>query len=421
MPSLLAFVHPLSGVAEVDVVLRRGFAPTDLEAVLAPLSDDHARLLLQHTTALIHERRHLHDTLVTPVGRALFRSAFGGAVSAVTLLKECHRRGDEVLLPLERPEGDERGLFDIIQVFAREYEKLFDSAQHVLEFSATLAQLGFCMKHAGERGFRLAVQDFQEDERYGVILEALEVAARRNAAHADRLLPAVAEYVLALLSEAPHPTGGAASHDHALGGKLMDLMRDPDGVPKLEAERDRMRRHFATNVQAADELEHRGKAKLAEYSRLLGADLGKIVTSAMDDFHARAQGATARVLQDPARYTDVGRYLSEPWPEPLLYSFADGLNLERSERSLAGEAVGPYEEVAEVDEDGKTFYGVRLRPVLLPSGGAADQMDLRAWVPFSGFAGAGMLVAQTEWEHPFSRYWRKALEKATGLRFKRRL
>ena len=69
---------------------------------------------------------------------------------------------------------------------------------------------------------------------------------------------------------------------------------------------------------------------------------------------------------------------------------------------------------------GKPFYGVRVRPVLLTSV-ARDQMDLRVWMPFAGFAGAGMLVAEAEWEHPFSRYWRKALEQATGLRFKRRL
>ena len=122
LPSLFAFVHPLSGIAEVDGVLRRGFTPESAAEEIAQLPDDHARLLVQHTTALMHERRHLHDTLVTPVGRALFRSAFGGAVSAIALLRQCHREGDEVLLPLKRPDGEEeQGLFDAVQIFAREY------------------------------------------------------------------------------------------------------------------------------------------------------------------------------------------------------------------------------------------------------------------------------------------------------------
>ena len=63
--------------------------------------------------------------------------------------------------------------------------------------------------------------------------------------------------------------------DHALGSKLVELMRDPDGVPKLEAERARMRQAFATNARLAGEVERRGRTKLTSWRESLERTSGR--------------------------------------------------------------------------------------------------------------------------------------------------
>ena len=55
---------------------------------------------LHRATAMIHERRHFHDLLATPLGNHLFFSGVNFAITLLTTLDRRARRGVPILLPL---------------------------------------------------------------------------------------------------------------------------------------------------------------------------------------------------------------------------------------------------------------------------------------------------------------------------------
>jgi hypothetical protein len=389
LPSLVVFVNIHSQYPEVHEILTSGTPLSDMIRASAELPSDQRRDMAHRVTTWIHERRHFHDVLLTPVGNALFFGELSRVATLVALLPTLrHFQGSILRLPITT---DTEGLGEYVQayeLFATPYSRIVESARQALEASAVAAQLTFAIRHIGDDGLVRLVADFFSDPRYGDPLSRFGQLAYGEP-NQRSLTVSYSKLLLLILSS--HPYGRQTSHDDTLR-KLLDA----SGDARLKGKRASALKGVVAdtwNIVTRDIALSAGRNEacldgLAKVLSMKGASpaLSDVFRGVAAEFISAAADMRKRVIEDPDEYCDMARYLKAKWPQPIAATFVSG---------------GGYQFV-DADASGCPF-------------------NRELWSNFAvALVPHAFLAEDPPFAHPLMQVWRHNLEHNLGVRIARR-
>lgn len=393
VPSLAVVLNVEAQSERVGHALKAAVSPDGNPTAVAELSDRERTELAHRLTTEVHERRHFHDILLTPLGNLLF--AFSLARSAAILLASQgleQNRGRDVFLPLGPDAAGVRSeLLEKVRALERDYAAACDSAKYSFEASATIMQLEAARRDLGDEVYDKLYKDFAKDPRYGTAVKAVWLfSGRVPRADRARLVTLMNRLILLTLSDNlkdradPHDTVLATLLSRLLDAKPREILPALELVASktwsaIEANLNLYGDYFAVSIQPV----------LERVLRLFPNPDGKIVAvyrQVLSEFKGVGDEMRAKVIARPDSYVSYEQYSNTEWCEPFVYSYPH-----------SGET-GPLAEKS-----------------------APTKHLSAAWRQFTlAYAPSGALMEQVDFLHPLKGLWLRNLETLLGVTFARR-